>query len=110
MIARPVTVAGLFLLLADVVVAQPISAQSISLQAVLSGAHHCFQRADERACERTLDQSELLQRQASDREAYSCQTLLLGLQADLILQQLGHGRSNRAVADFEAIQRGCMGF
>ena len=110
MIARPVTVAGLFLLLADVVVAQPMSARSISLQAVLRGAHHCLQRADAPAYERTLDQTELLQRQASDREAYPCQTLLLGLQADLILQQLGHGRSNRAVADFEAIQRGCMGF
>ena len=109
MIARPVTVAGLFLLLADVVVAQSISAQSTSLQAVLSGAHHCLQRADERACERTLDQTELLQRQASDLEAYPCQTLLLGLQADLILQQLGHGRFDQAVADFEAIQRGCTG-
>ena len=105
MIARPVTVAGLCLLLADAVAAQPIS-----LQAVLSGAHHCLQRADQRACELTLDQAELLQREASAREFYSCQTLLLGLQADLILQKLGHGRSERAVADFGEIQRGCTGF
>ena len=87
MIARPVTVAGLVLLLADVAGAQPIS-----LSVVLSGAHRCLQRFDERACEQTLDQAELLQQRAASREAYPCQTLLLGLQADLILQQLGSGR------------------
>ena len=104
MIARPVTVAGLVLLLADVA-----GAQQISLQAVLSGAHHCLQRFEERACERTLDQAELLQQRAVAREAYPCQTLLLGLQADLILQQLGSGRSDRAVDDLGPIQRGCAG-
>mgnify|MGYP004110315545 FL=1 len=104
MIARPVTVAGLVLLLADVAGAQPIS-----LSVVLSGAHRCLQRFDEQACEQTLDQAELLQQRAAAREAYPCQTLLLGLQADLILQQLGSGRSDRAVDDLGSIQRGCAG-
>ena len=104
MIARPVTVAGLVLLLADVAGAQPIS-----LPVVLNGAHLCLQRFDERACEQTLDQAELLQQRAASREAYPCQTLLLGLQADLILQQLGSGRSDQAVDDLGSIQRGCAG-
>ena len=104
MIARPVTVAGLVLLLADVAGAQPIS-----LSVVLSGAHRCLQSFDERACEQTLDQAELLQQRAASREAYPCQTLLLGLQADLILQQLGSGRSDQAVDDLGSIQRGCAG-
>ena len=104
MIARPVTVAGLVLLLADVAGAQPIS-----LPVVLNGAHRCLQRFDERACEQTLDQAELLQQRAASREAYPCQTLLLGLQADLILQQLGSGRSDQAVEHLGSIQRGCAG-
>ena len=89
MIARPVTVAGLVLLLADVAGAQPLS-----LQGVVAGAHRCLKRADSQACELTLDQAEVLQQRAAAREAYPCQTLLLGLQADLILQQLGSGRSD----------------
>ena len=104
MIARPVTVAGLVLLLADVAGAQPLS-----LQGVLAGAHRCLKRSDSQACERTLDQAEVLQQRAAARDAYPCQTLLLGLQADLILQQLGSGRSDRAIADLGPIQRGCAG-
>ena len=104
MIARPVTVAGLVFLLADVAGAQPIS-----LPVVLNGAHRCLQRFDERACEQTLDQAELLQQRAASREAYPCQPLLLGLQADLILQQLGSGRSDQAVEHLGSIQRGCAG-
>ena len=104
MIPRSVTVAGLVLLLADVVGAQPLT-----LQRVLDGAHRCLKRADSPACEMTLDEAEVLQQRAATREAYPCQTLLLGLQADLILQQLGSGRSDRAVADLGPIQRGCAG-
>lgn len=70
------------------------------------GSAHIFRRA----CEQTLDQAELLQQRAAAREAYPCQTLLLGLQADLILQQLGSGRSDRALDDLGPIQRGCTGF
>ena len=104
MIARPVTVAGLVLLLADVAGAQPLS-----LQGVLAGAHHCLKRADSQACERTLDQAEVLQQRAAARKAYPCQTLLLGLQADLMLQHLGHGRGSAAVADLKDIAKGCAG-
>jgi hypothetical protein len=50
-----------------------------------------------------------LQRRAADLEAYPCQTLLLALQADVILQQLGQGRGERALADLSAAGRGCAG-
>ncbi len=76
---------------------------------VLNGAHRCLQGFDERACEQTLDQAELLQQRAASREAYPCQTQLLGLQADLILQQLGSGRSDQSVDDLGSIQRDCAG-
>ena len=105
MIERPVTVAGFLLVLAQAAGAQ----QTVSLQVVLAGAHRCLHGVDARACEQSLDQAETLQRLATAREAYPCQTLLLGLQADLILQQLGQGRADRAVADFAEIRRGCTG-
>ena len=35
--------------------------------------------------------------------------LLLGLQADLMLQHLGHGRGSAAVADLKDIAKGCAG-
>ena len=103
-IARPVTVVGLVLLLAEAA-----ASQQLGLEGVLTGAHRCLQRAEARACERTLDQAEELQRQASSQEFYRCQTLLLGLQADLILQQLGQGRQGSAVADLAEIRRDCTG-
>ena len=36
---------------------------------------------------------------AAARSAYPCQALLLGLQADLIMQQLGQGRGEQALTD-----------
>ncbi|MFL2498149.1 MAG: hypothetical protein ACJ0GQ_10055 [Parasynechococcus sp.] len=56
-----------------------------------------------------MDRAEQLQRRAADLEAYPCQTLLLALQADVILQQLGQGRGEQALADLDAAVRGCAG-
>ena len=53
--------------------------------------------------------AETLQRSASSREAFPCQTLLLGLQADLIMQQLGEGRGANALNDLQATISGCTG-
>ena len=102
-IARPVTVVALFLL------AESAGAQTVTLQGVIGAAQRCFQNLDPRACELTLDQAEELQRQAVVQEVYPCQTLLLGLQADLILQRLGNGRGAAAVADLKDIGQGCAG-
>ena len=75
-----------------------------------SGALRCLQSGHRGVCQRALDDAEVLQRLASSRHAYPCQTLLLGVQADLILQQLGDGRGDRAISDLQAARRGCPGF
>ena len=102
--ARPVTVMALLLSLSGA-----DGAQAAGLAAVQGDARQCLQGEFSPACERALDRAEQLQRRAADLEAYPCQTLLLALQADVILQQLGHGRGERAVADLDAAVRGCSG-
>ena len=74
-----------------------------------SGALRCLQSGHRGVCQRALDDAEVLQRLASSRQAHPCQTLLLGVQADLILQQLGDGRGDRAISDLQAARRGCPG-
>ncbi|BEV36668.1 hypothetical protein CREGCYN_14800 [Synechococcus sp. M16CYN] len=61
-------------------------------------------------CQRALGEAEILQKRAYKRNAFSCQTLLLGVQADLILQQLGSGRGTQAIADLKAVSRDCSNF
>jgi hypothetical protein len=53
--------------------------------------------------------AETLQRRAASREAFPCQTLLLGLQADLIMQRLDQGRGDEALDDLGQAVRGCHG-
>jgi hypothetical protein len=74
-----------------------------------SDALRCLQTGDRGICQRALNNAEVLQRLASSRQAYPCQTLLLGVQANLILQQLGDGRGDRAISDLQAARRGCPG-
>ena len=74
-----------------------------------SDALLCLQTGDRGICQRALNNAEVLQRLASSRQAYPCQTLLLGVQANLILQQLGDGRGDRAISDLQAARRGCPG-
>ena len=102
--ARPVTVMALVLTLSTTE-----GAQAAGLAAVQGDARLCLQAGSSSACERALDRAEQLQRRAVDLEAYPCQTLLLALQADVILQQLGKGRGEQALADLDAAVRGCAG-
>ena len=74
-----------------------------------SGALRCLHSGHREVCQRALDDAEVLQRLASSRHAYPCQTLLLGVQADLILQQLEDGRGDRAISDLQAARRACSG-
>ena len=104
MIARPVTVSALLLLAFF-----PTPAHAVVLASVQVTARRCLQGSDPAACERALDEAEVLQRRASARSAYPCQTLLLGLQADLIMEQLGKGRGEQALTDLGAAVRGCGG-
>ena len=46
-----------------------------------SGALRCLQSGHRGVCQRALDDAEVLQQLASSRQAYPCQTLLLGVQA-----------------------------
>ena len=77
-----------------------------SLQSISAQCLRAFVLPD---CRRALVMAETLQRSASSREAFPCQTLLLGLQADLIMQQLGEGRGASALKDLQATIRGCTG-
>jgi hypothetical protein len=72
-------------------------------------ARLCLEQGHPQLCEQALIEAEALQRQASARSAYPCQTLLLGVQADLVMQQLKAGRGAQAVADLQAATRGCAG-
>ena len=74
-----------------------------------SDSIQCLQTGNRSICQRALDKAEVLQRLASNREAYPCQTMLLGVQADLILVQSGDGRGDLAMSDLEAARRGCAG-
>ena len=72
-------------------------------------AKRCLEQGHPQLCEQALIEAEALQRQASARSAYPCQTLLLGVQADLVMQQLQAGRGAQAIADLQAATRGCAG-
>jgi hypothetical protein len=96
-----------FTLTAMTFFAPDVSAQGF--ERLNSDATRCLQTGDQGICQRALNNAEVLQRLASNRQAYPCQTLLLGVQADLILQQLGDGRGDRAISDLQAARRGCPG-
>ena len=83
--------------------------QAVSLNAFQARARHCLEAGNPRVCEQALLEAEALQRRASASSAYPCQTLLLGVQADLVMQQLQAGRGAQAVADLQAATRGCAG-
>ena len=80
-----------------------------TLAAFQARAQSCFEASHPQLCEQALIEAEVLQRRASARSAYPCQTLLLGVQADLVMQQLEAGCGAQAVADLHAATRGCAG-
>ena len=79
------------------------------LAAFQARAKRCLEQGHPHLCEQALIEAEALQRQASARHAYPCQTLLLGVQADLVMQQLRAGRGAEAMDDLQAAGRGCAG-
>ena len=58
------------------------------LAAFQARARRCLEGSQPQLCEQALIEAEALQQQASSHSAYPCQTLLLGVQADLVMQQL----------------------
>ena len=97
------------MLLSVSVIALSPPARSVDLRSLESIAGQCLRSFVLPDCRRALVMAETLQRSASSREAYPCQTLLLGLQADLIMQQLGEGRGASALDDLRATIGGCAG-
>lgn len=101
---RPMFLVTLVLLvgLAPPVVAQSLKGiEHLASQCLLSGQHS--------SCSLALWQAEVLQQRAAEIQSFPCQTLLLGLQADLIMERDGQGRGRIAMDDFSEIRRGCVG-
>ena len=73
-------------------------------------ARECFATQSLRACERALIEAEALQQQAADRDRYACQSMVLGLQADVVMVQLQAGRGGKAYDTLAAVQQRCSGF
>ena len=69
----------------------------------------CFQSANAASCDRALVLTEALQRRAADRQFYPCQTLLLGLQAEVVMVQLAEQRGQKAFETLRDSERLCAG-
>lgn len=85
------------------------SALAGSLALLDPSARDCFATQAERVCEKALLQAEVLQRKASNQERYPCQSMLLGLQAEVVMVQLKAGRGDQANDTLAAVQRRCQG-
>ena len=88
-------------------VAAPVHAAS--LEGVRPVLMACFQSANAASCDRALVLTEALQRRAADRQFYPCQTLLLGLQAEVVMVQLAEQRGQKAFETLGDSERLCAG-
>ena len=86
------------------------TASAASLRSVNPLALDCFRFERIASCEQALIRSEQLQRSASASNRYPCQTMLLGLQSDLVMVQLRAGRGKDAVNFLTAVNVQCHGF
>ena len=80
-----------------------------SLEGVRPVLMACFQTANAASCDRALVLTEALQRRAADRQFYPCQTLLLGLQAEVVMVQLAEQRGQKAFETLGDSERLCAG-
>ena len=86
------------------------AASAASLRSVNPVALDCFRFERIASCQQALRRAEQLQRSASARDRYPCQTMLLGLQSDLVMVQLREGRGKDAVNFLTAVNIQCQGF
>lgn len=82
-------------------------AYASSLDGVRPLLLECFRRAEPASCNRALEMTEALQRRAAERELYPCQTFLLGLQAEVVMAQLGEKRFEQASMTMQDSERLC---
>ena len=83
--------------------------RAASLEGVRPILMACFQSANATSCDRALVLTEALQRRAADRQFYPCQTLLLGLQAEVVMVQLAEQRGQKAFETLGDSERLCAG-
>ena len=83
--------------------------RAASLEGVRPILMACFQSANAASCDRALVLTEALQRRAADRQFYPCQTLLLGLQAEVVMVQLAEQRGQKAFETLGDSERLCAG-
>ncbi|MBT67147.1 MAG: hypothetical protein CMN98_08420 [Synechococcus sp. NP17] len=86
------------------------TASAASLQSVNPVAMECFRLDRIASCQSALIRAEELQRRAASMDRYPCQTMLLGLQSDLVMVQLSAGRGKKAVDFLTDVNRQCRGF
>ena len=86
-----------------------IPVRATQFQGLRPLAFACFQSGQLNACQAALLRAEALQRRAGAQSNYPCQTLLLGLQADVIMSQLRSGRGDDAVIMLEEVSNSCRG-
>tara|TARA_B100001094_G_scaffold61530_1_gene57267 strand:- start:66 stop:464 length:399 start_codon:yes stop_codon:yes gene_type:complete len=67
----------------------------------------CFSSTNATSCDQALVLIEAMQRRAADRELYPCQTLLLGLQAEVVMVQLAEQRGQKAFETLRDSERLC---
>ena len=70
----------------------------------------CFSDSQLSACQRALSLAEVLQRKASFKGNYACQSRLLGLGADLLMISFNEGRGGSAFEMLEEVHMFCPDF
>ena len=91
--------------LAVALAGQPALATSLS--AVRPLLLHCFRTAHAPSRQQALLRIESLQRRAGAQDRYPCQTLLLGLQAEVVMVQLAVARSEKAFETLRESEQLC---
>ena len=72
-------------------------------------AKACFRSSSRLSCQRALAVAESLQSKAELSENYACQTMALGLAADLIMSQLKSSRGKKADQLLLEVNELCLG-
>jgi hypothetical protein len=108
--SQEIAISGAILLVVGGAFIGSASASAASLRSVNPVALDCFRFERIASCQQALIRAEQLQRSASARDRYPCQTMLLGLQSDLLMVQLRAGRGKDAVNFLTAVNVQCQGF
>ena len=72
-------------------------------------AIRCFNTRQRETCQRALSLSESVQRKAGDSQRYACQTMALGLGAELIIAEQHPSSFNGSLNLLEDVMKTCKG-